>query len=168
MNEPDTGIQKEAISFFPSYLSITIKTLEIKFTLSESILKTQPPVFKEGIPEEFLYYIHEFSSAKAKIGHTTYPKLRSGREQLLQGNTCNEWNTIKSSIQPRSQMVTIFNGRITAFKKLYIPKPSAVDNQYNYLQQIYEHDKYMKHQFLHRLKHINILINLFPDITIHN
>ena len=126
MNELESGIQKEAISFFPCYLSTTIKTL------------------------------------------TGSPKLGSGLEQLLQGNTRNEWNIIKSTIQPNSLTIVIFNERITLFKKLYIPEPSAVDNQHNYLQQIYKNDKYMELQFLHRLKHVKMLIDLFPDITIYD
>ena len=116
MNEMDAGIEKESIPFgSPQNLS-TLKTLEIKFSLSGTIFKTQLPIFREGSPEEFLNFLNEFSQAKTKLGYTNYIKLESGFEQLLLGNARNEWNTIKNTILPQVQTVAAFNERIEAFK----------------------------------------------------
>ena len=91
MNEMDAGIEKESIPFGPPLNLSTIKTLEIKFSLSGSTFKTQLPIFWEGSPEEFLNFLYEFTQAKSK----PHVKLESGFEQLLLGNAQNAWNTIK-------------------------------------------------------------------------
>ena len=90
MNEIDTGIKKESIPFIPTYKLSNAKFLEIKFAISGSSFKTQLPIFQEGSPEEFLNFLNEFLQAKSKLGYTTYNKLESGFEQLLQGNARNE------------------------------------------------------------------------------
>ena len=90
MSELDAGIERETIPFYPTKLERDIKTLEIKYTLSGSIFKLQLPIFKEGSPEEFLHFIHEFTQAKNKLGYGSSQKLESGLEQLLQGNARQE------------------------------------------------------------------------------
>ena len=166
MSEIDTGVEKESISFeSPQDLS-TMKTMEIKFSLSGTNFKTQLPIFREGNAEEFLNFINEFNQAKTKLGYTNHLKLESGFEQLLLGNARNEWITIKNTILPQAQTVAAFNERIEAFKKLYISAPSAIDNQKNYLQRIKKNDKFTVPLFLDRLKHINMLLSQFPNGTI--
>ena len=139
MND-DTGIEKETISFYPTEASLP-KSIEIKFTLSGSTFKLQLPIFNQGPAEEFLHFLHEFEAAKTKLGYNTCQKLESGIGQLLQGNAKNEWNTIKSTVNPNSNNIAAFNERIAAFKKIYVPDPSAVDVQRNYLQRIRKNDK---------------------------
>ena len=78
MNETDTGIEKETITFYPSTPNTESKTVEIKFTLSGSALKIQLPTFKQGNAEEFLHFLHEFSEAKSKLGCNSCQKLESG------------------------------------------------------------------------------------------
>ena len=89
MNDLDTGIEKEIISFYPSD-TVATKTIEIKFSLSGSSFKLQLPTFNHGSAEEFLHFLYEFNEAKGKLGYNTCPKLESGLEQLLQENTHNE------------------------------------------------------------------------------
>ena len=163
MNEAELGIEKEAISFYPDHDTKSNKTLEIKFTLSGSSFKTQLPIFREGNAEQLLDFLYEFNQAKQKLGYTNHQKLESGLEQLLQGNARNEWNTIKTTTLPNIQTVAAFAERLTAFKKLYIPEPSAIDNQRNYHQRIRKKDKLSVPQFLDRLKHINMLMSQFPE-----
>ena len=122
MNDLDTGIEKETISFYPSNPTVT-KTIEIKFSLSGSSFKLQLPVFKQGNADDFLHFLHEFHEAKGKLGYNTCPKLESGLEQLLQGNVRNEWNTIKQTVSPNTRTVAVFNEQIDAFKKIYVPDP---------------------------------------------
>ena len=138
MNETDTGIEKESIPFGPPQNLSTVKTLEIQFSLSRTTFKTQLPIFCEGSPEEFLNFLNELSQAKAKakLGYNNHLKLESGFEQLLLGNACNKWNTIKTTIMPQTHTVSAFNKRVEAFKKLYISELSAVDNQKSYLQRV--------------------------------
>ena len=55
------------------------------------IQNIQLSIVKKGTPTEFLHCIQELSQAETKLGYsTTYPKLESGLEQLLQGNGYNE------------------------------------------------------------------------------
>jgi len=61
--------------------------------------------------------------------------------------------------------VAAFAQRVTSFKRLYIPEPSAIDNQRNYLMRVMKNEKLSVPQFLDRLKHINMLISQFPDAT---
>ena len=118
MNESEAGIEKESIPFGPPQDLSTMKTLEIKFSLSGTTFKTQLPIFCEGSPEEFLNFLNEFVQAKSKLGYNSHLKLESGFEQLLLGNARNEWNTIKYTTMPRTRTVAAFNTRIEAFKKL--------------------------------------------------
>ena len=90
MSETDAGIEKESIPFGPPLDLSSVKTLEIKFSLSGTTFKAQLPIFREGAPEEFLNFLYEFSQAKTKLGYTTHVKLESGFEQLLLGNVRNE------------------------------------------------------------------------------
>ena len=64
MSELDTGIGRENIPFYPIKSERDVKTLDIKYTLSGSTFKLQLPIFKEGSPEEFLHFVHEFTQAK--------------------------------------------------------------------------------------------------------
>ena len=141
MNKAELGIEKESISFYPDQDTKSNKTLEIKFTLSGSSFKTQLPIFREGNAEQLLVFLYKFNQAKNKLGYTNHQKLESWLEQLLQCKARNEWNTIKTTILPNTQTVAAFSERLTAFKKLYIPEPSAIDNQCNYLQRICKKDK---------------------------
>ena len=131
MAENDSGIEKETIAFYPNQEERETKIIDIKYTLSGNSFKLQLPVFKQGNAKEFLHFLHEFLQAKTKLGYNTCAKLESGLEQLLQGNTRQEWNTMKSTVAPQTQTVASFNERILAFKHLYIPDPSAVDIQKN-------------------------------------
>ena len=167
MNDLGTYIEKETISFYPSEYSTT-KTIKIKYTLSGSSFKLQLPVFNQGNAEEFLHFLHEFVAAKEKHGYNTCAKLESGLEQLLQGNACNEWNTIKNTVSPNSQTVNVFNERVSAFKRINVPIPLAIDIQRNYSQRIKKNDKLTVPQFLDWLKHINMLIAQFPSSSNQN
>ena len=141
MSELDTGIERETIPFYSTKSETNIKFLEIKYTLSGSTFKLQLPIFKEGSPEEFLHFLHEFTQARNKLGYTNAQKLESGLEQLLQGNARQEWNTVKTTTLPGVQNIAAFNERINSYKKIYIPDPSAIDNQRNYLNRIRKKDK---------------------------
>ena len=112
----DIGIKKETILFFPIDSSKEKKTIEIKYTLSGSSFKFQLSVFKEGTPEDFLHFLHEFSRSKNKLGYKTYEKLESDLEQILQGNARKERNMIKGTVSPGSQTIAVFNERIFAYK----------------------------------------------------
>ena len=158
MNESDSGIEKEIISFYPDKEKKHPKTIEIKYTISGSTFKLQLPVFNEGSAEEFLHFIHEFLEAKSKLGYNTVQKLESGLEQVLQGNARQEWTTIKGTISPGTSTVAAFHQRIDSFKKLYVSDPSAIDNQRNYIQRVRKHDRFTVPQFLDRLKHLNMLL----------
>ena len=116
MNESDTGIEKEVISFYPEKDKKSFKTMEIKYTLSGSNFKLQLPVFNEATAEEFLHFLHEFEEAKGKLGYGTCQKLESGLEQILQGNARQEWKTIKGTILPGTNTVAAFHQRIEGFK----------------------------------------------------
>ncbi len=64
--------------------------------------------------------------------------------------------------------VNSFNEQVATFKRIYIPEPSAIDNQKTYLQRIKKNDKLTVPQFLDRLKHINMLLLQFPDANPDN
>ena len=165
MADTNSGIEKETIPFYSNQGEKDTKTIEIKYTLSGSYFKLQLPIFKQGNAEESLHFIHKFLQAKTKLGYNTCAKLESGLEQLLQGNSRQEWNTIKSTVSPQSHTLASLDERILAFKRLYIPDPSAVDIQKIYIQNIRKNDKLTVSQFLDRLKQINMLIAQFPTAT---
>ena len=110
-------IKSSTFPFCPTKSDKDLKTLEIKYTLSNSVFKLQLPIFTEGTPEEFLHFIHEFTQAKSKLGYSSSQKLESGLEQLLQGNARQEWNTIKNTTLPGVQTIASFNERINSYKK---------------------------------------------------
>ena len=165
MSKSDTRIEKESIPFVPTHDLSNIKTLEIKFTLPGSSFKTQLPIFREGTLEEVLNFLCKVSQAKSKLGYTSHQKLESVFEQLLQGNAQNKSNTIKNTLQISVQIVVVFNERVDAFKKIYIPAPAAVNNQKNYLQRVWKNDKFTVSKFLDWLKYINMLLAQFPGAT---
>ena len=155
MNDNDTGLKKETITFYCSNQENKPKYVGVKFTLAGSAFKIRLPTFKQGNAEEFLHFLHQFSEAKTKLGYNSCQKLESGFEQLLQRNARYEWSTIKGTITPNSQTIAAFNKRILAYKKIYIPDPSAIEIQKPSLQRVYKNDKLTVPQFLDRLKHIN-------------
>ena len=57
MNDTDSGIENETITFYPNQSDQETKTMEIKFLLSGSSLKLQLPIFKQGTAEEFLHFL---------------------------------------------------------------------------------------------------------------
>ena len=65
--------------------------------------------------------------------HTYSTVLAMGLMYFSAINARNEWNTIKNTVSPNSQTVASFNENISAFKKIYVPDPSAIDVQRNYL-----------------------------------
>ena len=134
--ESEQGIEREAIPFLP--LSDKQKTyfLEVKYTISNASFKIQLPIFCGGSAKEFLQFLYEFEQAKSKLGYTTYQKLGSGLEQLLQGTAEGEWSTIKGTVQPGTNSVNSFAARIKAFRLIYIPEPAAIENQKCYLQRV--------------------------------
>ena len=67
--DTDPGIEKEAISFLPQDELTKPSYIEVKYTISDSSFKTQLPIFKGGTAEEFLRFLNEFNSAKAKLGY---------------------------------------------------------------------------------------------------
>ena len=140
MSELDTGIERETIPFYSTKSEGDTKSLEIKYSISGSTFKLQLPIFKEGLTEDFLNFIHKFTQAKNKLGYGNGQKLESGLEQLLQGNARQEWNTVKNTTSPGIQTIASFNKRINAYKRIYIPDPSAVDNQRNYLNRVRKND----------------------------
>ena len=115
MAENDSGIEKETIAFYPNQEERETKIIDIKYTLSGNSFKLQLPVFKQGNAKEFLHFLHEFLQAKTKLGYNAYAKL-GVLEQLLQGNTRQGWNTIKSTVTPQTHSIASFNERILAFK----------------------------------------------------
>ena len=66
-------------------------------------------------------------------------------------------------VVPNSQTIAAFIN-----KRLYIPDPSAIDNERNYVQRVRKDDKYTITQFLDRLKHTNMLLSKFPTATESN
>lgn len=165
MNETNTGIEKEAISFLAPTPTTQPKTLEVKYEITGSTFKTQLPIFKSGTAEEFLHFLHDFNQARQRLGYSSYQKLESGIEQLLQGTARNEWNTIKATLDPNSNNLDTFTRRLDAFRRIYIPEPAAIETQKNYLQRVKKNDKLTVPQFLDRLKHINMLLLQFPNAT---
>ena len=83
MCELDTGIEQETIPLYQTKSDKDFKPLKIKSTLSNSVFKLQLGIFKEGTPDEFLHFIHEFTQAKSNLGFNSSQKLESGLEQLL-------------------------------------------------------------------------------------
>ena len=90
----DHGMEKEAIPLIPANEITKPSHIEVKYTISGSGFKTQLPVFTGGSAEELLRFLNKFQGAKNKLGYTTYQKLESGIEQLLQGTAKDEWSTI--------------------------------------------------------------------------
>jgi len=134
--EFDQGIEREAIPFLPPSEKPKTSFLKVKYTISSSTFKTQLPIFKGGSAEEFLRFMYEFNHAKSKLGYTTYQKLESRLEQLLQSTAKDEWSTIKGTVQPGVNTAQSFNARIEAFRLIYIPEPAAIENQKPYLQTV--------------------------------
>ena len=93
------------------------------------------------------------------------PQVRKWASKFLQGNTKNEWNTIKSTVALGSQNVNALNERVFAFKRIFVPNPLAIDVQRDYLQRVRKNDKLTVPQFLDLLKHINMLISHFPSAS---
>ena len=117
MNDNDTGLKKETITFYCSNQENKPKYVGVKFTLAGSAFKIRLPTFKQGNAEEFLHFLHQFSEAKTKLGYNSCQKLESGFEQLLQRNARYEWSTIKGTVAPNLQTIAAFNKRILAYKK---------------------------------------------------
>ena len=162
---PDSGIERETIPLIPDYEKSKIKLIDLKYTIGTSNFKAQLPSFSEGTAEEFLNFLHEFEQAKQKLGYTTYAKIEGGLEQLLQGVARDEWNTVKSTIQPGINTLASFENRILAFKKIYVPDAAAINNQKSYLQRVRKTDKFTVPKFLDHLKRMNLLIAQFPNAT---
>ena len=148
MTKNNSGIEKETIAFYLNQDEKDVKTIKIKFSLSGSSFKLQLPIFKQDYAEEFLHFLHKFYQVRNKLGYNTCAKLESGLEQLLQGNARQGWNTIKNTVSSQTHTVAAFNEQILAFKRLYIPDPSAVDIQKNYIQNIRKNDRLTVPQFL--------------------
>ena len=89
--EQDLGIEKEIITFLPSSKKKKNSFLEIQYTISGTQFKKQLPIFKGGSAEDLLYVLHKFMEAKVKISYSTYQKLESGLEKLLQGTALSAW-----------------------------------------------------------------------------
>ena len=88
MNDAGTGIEKEAIPFTLPTTEVQPKTLKVKYILSWSTFKTQLPIFKEGSTDDLLHFLYKFNQTRQKLGYTTYQKLESWIEQLLQRSSC--------------------------------------------------------------------------------
>ena len=165
MNDPDTGIEKEAIPFVPAPSVQAKRTLEVKYSIAGSGFKTQLPIFEDGNAEEFLHFLFKFRQAQNRLGYNTYQKLESGIEQLLKGTARNKWNTIKNTVNPGTNTVASFNALLDALRLIYIPEPSAIENQKMYLRHIRKNDNFTVPQFLDRIKHINMLLTQFPGAS---
>ena len=100
----DHGIEKEAIPFIPSDDIKKPSYIEVKYIISGSGFKTQLPIFKGGSADELLQFLNEFQGKKSKLGYTTYQKLKSGIEQLLQGTAKDEWSTVKGTVNPNTKL----------------------------------------------------------------
>lgn len=166
--DTDHGIEKEAIPFHPSGETTKSQFIEVKYTISGSSFKTQSTIFCGSTNKEFLRFLNKFSNAKGKLAYTMYQKLESGIEQLLQGTANVEWTTIKGTIQAGTNNLAAFDARIEAFRKIYIPKPAAIDYQKAYLQRIKKNDKMSVPHFLDQLKQINLLLAQFPNSSPQN
>ncbi len=162
MNDAGTGIEKEAIPFTLPTTEVQPKTLKVKYILSWSTFKTQLPIFKEGSAEDLLHFLYKFNQTRQKLGYTTYQKLESWIEQLLQRSSCIGWNTIKATVTPTVNTLASFTHRIEAFQRLYIPEPAAIENQKELLTKSEKNDKYTVPQFLDHLKHISLLLAQLP------
>lgn len=134
MNDADTGIEKEAVSFGPLPDTPNQKILEVKYTISGSSFKTQSPMFEGGTAEDLLHFLYKFNQTQTRLGYTTHQKLESSIEQLIKDTARNEWNTIKSTVSPNTNIGASFALRIEALCRIYIPEPSAVENQKMYLR----------------------------------
>ena len=129
MNEQDTGIKKETISFYPMETT-TSKTVEIKFTLSGSSFKLQLLIFNQDNAQDFLHFLHEFNEARTKLGYNTCPKLESGLKHFLQVNDKNKWNKIKKTVSPNRNTIAAFNmrGYLPSRKYTYLIPPPLTSN----------------------------------------
>ena len=122
----DHGIKKEAIPLYPSGELTKSWFIEIQYTIFGSSFKIQLLIFKGGTAEEFLHFLNEYNNTKGKLGYTSYQKLESGIEQLLQGTAKVEWNIIKETIQTGTNTLQSFEAWFEAFSKIYIPEPAAM------------------------------------------
>lgn len=161
--EGDSGIEKEIIPFLPSSDKQTPQFLEVKYSIANTQFKKQLPIFKGGSAKELLYFLHEFTSAKSKLGYNSYQKLESGLEQLLQSTALSAWNTIKGTVEPNVNTIHTFNLRIEALKRIYIPEPAAIENQKAHLQRAKKNDRLTVPLFLDRLRQLNLLLPQFPN-----
>ena len=148
--DTDHGIEKESISFIPTEENRKPSYIEVKYTISGSGFKTQLPIFKGSSAEDLLRFLNEFQGARAKLGYCNYQKLESGIEQLLQGTAKDEWNTIKGTVQPGTNILQSFKRRIEALRQIYIPEPAAVENKKSYLLRVRKIDRLTVPQFLDR------------------
>ena len=69
-------------------------------------------------------------------------------------------------MEPDTNTIATFNLRIEAFKNIYIPEPTAVENQKSYLLRIRKNDRLTVRQFLNQLKEINLLLAQFPGSSV--
>ena len=108
MNNADSGIEKEAISFGPVPDAQHQKTFEVKYSIVGSSFKTQLSIFNDGNAEELLYFLFEIKQAQTRLGYNTYQKLESGIKQLLKGTARNKWNKIISTVSPNTNTAASF------------------------------------------------------------
>ena len=153
------------IPLTPDYKKKDVKHITIKYEIDELSFKAQVPLFENGTAEEFLTFLIEFKDASSKIGYNTGPKRHSGFEQLLNGTSLDEWNTLKRTIQPGSVSIAAFQARIEQLKMNHIPDPSCIEVQKTYMRAIRKPRELTIAQFVDRVKYMNILLSEMPGAS---
>ena len=102
---------------------------------------------------------------KVKLGYTSYQKLKSGLEKLLQGTALSAWNTIKGTVKPNVNTLLTFRLQIEAVKRIYIPELAAIESQKAHLQRAKKNDRLTVPLFLDRLKQLNLRLPQFSDAS---
>ena len=93
--------------------------MEIKYKMSNIVPSghNYPSLWKDLLKNYYTSFMNS-TEPKKKLGYSTYQKLESGLVQILQDNARNEWNTIKTTVNPSVNTLNSFNECITAFKRI--------------------------------------------------
>ncbi len=118
MNEVDTRMERATIPFSSEFKRKHLSFLKIKYSLSLSLSLSVEHPSKHNFPylsKDLWKSSSILSLNKASWGqttiYTTYSKLESGFKQLLQGTLYIEWITVKSTVDPGVNTVSVFKRR---------------------------------------------------------
>ena len=162
MNKSELGTEMQSISFYSSPDTKNDKTLEIKYTLSGSLFKTQLPIFREGSTEEVLISSMNFTNPNQNQVIQITRNLRVDQSSCYKATIVMSGTQLRPLYHQIPKQQQLLPKDLLLSKKNYIPEPLAIDNQCNYLQRVRKNDKLSVPQFLDKLKHINMLISQFP------